>query len=247
MPEDYHPKLVFRSAIESIRGSYIASAMTKRQGLVQQALEVAKGTGAIADFQPTSSRQRFDFEVSLTGSPREMAAIEVKGGEGNSINISQRPLWASEFALWCHLDGAIVNEPSYGVSSIIFNRVASEMVKRGKHVDMVFFRDALCNTAVRPCPKCQRTRSAELGAAPDVFLMPQRLPTENDPKPPFHTMDTVLLPTRILKAYGVAPDEFEDHLWQVSIGLTRDARRRLVREISVYHKGQLVESRRSAR
>jgi len=99
-PADYHSKLVLRSAVESIRGRYIASSMTQRQGLVATVLEAMKQAHLIAEYQAQGSTQRFDFQVMLRSQPMEMAAIEVKGGEGNSINISERPLWASEFVLW---------------------------------------------------------------------------------------------------------------------------------------------------
>ena len=153
VPADYHSKLVFRSAIESIRGTYIASSLTQRQGLVAEVLQNMKVKALITDYRPRGVRGRFDFEVMVSSRPKVMAAIEVKGGEGNSINISERPLWSGEFIVWCHLDGAIVNQPSHGAGAIIFNRIANEMVKRGKQVDAVVFRDARCNTALRPCPK----------------------------------------------------------------------------------------------
>ena len=81
-----------------------------------------KQMNLIVEYQLQGAAQRFDFQVMLTSQPKEMAAVEVKGGEGNSINISERPLWANEFILWCHLDGAIVNQPSHGAAAIIFNR-----------------------------------------------------------------------------------------------------------------------------
>ncbi len=148
VPEDYHPKLIFRSAVESIRGRYIASSVTQRQNLVAATLEVMKQEGMIVCYQSTSGRQRFDFEVVAKTTPKTMHCLEVKGGEGNSINISERPLWADEFILWCHLDGAIVNQPSHGAEAIIFNRVACEMVKRVKHVDAVIIRG--CQMQYRP-------------------------------------------------------------------------------------------------
>lgn len=190
-PAGYHSKLVFRSAVESIRGTYIASSLTQRQGLVADVLSFMKRNGLIADFQPQGARQRFDFEVMIEPRQKEMAAIEVKGGEGNSINISERPLWAREFIVWCHLDGAIVNQPSHGAAAIIFNRISSEMVKRRKHVDALIFKDARCNTPLRPCPKYGgRQTSNELGVAPDIFLMPQAVPSEQSPNPPIHSVNS---------------------------------------------------------
>lgn len=247
-PKDYHEKLVFRSAVESIRGTYIASSLTGRQGLVAEALEVLCKQNLIADFSPMSARERFDFEVKVTTNPKVMAAVEVKGGEGNSINISARPIWADEFILWCHLDGAIVNEPAHGAGAIIFNRVSSELVKRGKQVDAVIFRDARCHTPLRLCPKYKdKQPSKALGVAPDIFLMPRAIPTEEAPKPKTHDLKTTYLPARILAAYGVPPGEFDNHVWQVSIELGRDPNGRLARVTKVFHKGKLIEERHSLR
>lgn len=247
-PADYHSKLVFRSAVESIRGTYIASSLNQRQGLVADVLEVMKRNKLIADYKPQGARQRFDFEIMLSSHSREMAAVEVKGGEGNSVNISERPLWASEFIVWCHLDGAIVNQPAHGARAIIFNRVASEMVNRKKHVDAVIFKDARCNTPLRPCPKyASRSPSPQLGVAPDIFLMPRRIPSPEDPEPPPHDLNSIRLPIKILNAHGVKPDEYGDHLWQVVIAVFRDTRGREVRETKVFHKGTLIKSAKSAR
>lgn len=245
-PVDYHSKLVFRSAVESIRGTYIASSLTQRQGLVAGVLETMKQTHLIADYQPQGSAQRFDFQVMLTSKPKEMVALEVKGGEGNSINISDRPLWANEFILWCHLDGAIVNQPSHGAAAIIFNRVENEMVKRGKHVDVVVFKDARCDTPLRPCPKYgKKAPTTGLGVAPDIFLMPSTVPTENNPNPEPHSLDTTVLPARILTAHGVPRKDFYRHIWRVSIALVKDGKGRILRETKVYYRGKLIECRRS--
>ena len=247
-PADYHPKLVFRSAVESIRGTYIASSLPQRQGLVATTLQVMKQQGLIAEYQGQGAAQRYDFQVMVSSGPKKMVALEVKGGEGNSINISERPLWAAEFILWCHLDGAIVNQPSHGAAAIIFNRVANEMVKRHKHVDAILFKDARCNTPLRPCPKYfNKPVSSVLGVAPDVFLMPQGIPTLEEPKPPPHHLSSLLLPEKVLTVHGVAPHEFDDHVWEVSIELVEGKGGRVLRETKVWHKGELVGSGRSTR
>lgn len=247
-PKDYHSKLVFRSAVESIRGTYIASSLTGRQGLVAHVLQVMKLGGLIQDYQLQAPVRRADFQILTSSTPRFMSAIEVKGGEGNSINISVRPLWANEFILWCHLDGAIVNQPSHGAAAIIFNRVAGEMVRRGKHVDAIVIKDSRCHSPLRPCPKYANIPPHEvLRVAPDIFLLPQSVPTEEDPSPPPHDMSTTRLPVLILKAHGVPQAEFPSHLWPVSISLVKDSHGRLLRETRVFHEGKLLEARTSAR
>lgn len=118
----------------------------------------------------TGNSRRYDFVVIVENDPDYIAAIEVKGGEGNSINISERPLWAKEFCVWSHLDGAIVNQPGHGAHSII-NRLTNELVRRHKLVDALFFKDILCGTRTRPCPKySDRMETIGLNAAPDVFV-----------------------------------------------------------------------------
>jgi hypothetical protein len=246
-PGDYHPKLVFRSAVESIRGTYIASSLTQRQGLVAQTLEALRDMHLIASYKPQTAAQRFDFEVLISSQPRKMGAIEVKGGEGNSINISERPLWADEFILWCHLDGAIVNQPAHGAGAIIFNRVSSEMVKRHKHVDAIVIKDSRCGTPLRPCPKYPKKEPGGLGVAPCIFLLPQRLPSASDPSPLSHDSKTIALPFGILTAHGVAPSGYSEHLYEVMVEVVQTAKGRVARKTSVYHAGKLIESRTSVR
>jgi hypothetical protein len=211
-PIDYHGGLVFRSAIEHIRGSYIASSVTEREAMVRDVLENLDQRNLIHTFKHTAKDQRYDFEIALQVDL--FAALEVKGGEGNSINISDRPLWASEFGVWCHLSGAIVNSPASGARSVV-NRLTNELVRRGKQVDVLFFKDRLCGTRVRPCPKYPgREERIGLHAAPDVFLLPQRQPVYapddpdlHDPSPPVHGIDTLRLPTMILDLFDVPPEQ----------------------------------------
>jgi hypothetical protein len=245
VPEEYHAKKVFRSAVETIRGQYIASSITARHAMIQWVFEGLKQRGEITDFEHTGGTKRYDFEVLFSLEPRTGGAIEVKGGEGNSINISDRPIWAEEFLLWCHLDGAITNQPSHGAYSIIFNRLASELVKRRKLVDALIIRDALCGTALRPCPKHRKGIKPER-VAPDIFLFPQRAPTMDDPRPPAHSLDTLRLPRMILDFFEVKASDYDKHLWEVRVELftkTTKQGERASRRTIVYHQGRKLEER----
>ena len=248
VPEDYHDKKVFRSAIETIRGQFIASSGTGRHAIVEWVLEGIKTRKDIAGFEHTGDRHRYDFEVLFSLEPRTAGAVEVKGGEGNSINISERPIWADEFIVWSHLDGAITNQPSHGASSIIFSRLTSELVKRNKRVDALIIRDALCGTPLRPCPKYGQSVDPE-GIAPDIFLFPQRVPTLDDPRPPVHSLQTLRLPRMILDFFGVRPRDYAKHLWEVQVEIfnkaTRRGSERTARRTTVYHQGNKLEERES--
>ncbi len=240
-PVDYKGGLVFRSAIESIRGTFIAFSTTGREGLVRDILENLLQHRQIADYRQSSSSGRYDFTISLERNPDYFAALEVKGGEGNSINISERPLWAKEFDVWCHLDGAIVNQPAHG-AHLIVNRLTNELVRRHKLVDALFFKDILCGTRTRPCPK-YRGHGDKIGlkTAPDVFLFPQRIPSVDDPEPPIHTLDTLRLPGLILELFGIRAAAQEKHVWQVHVKVVVLPNGQHQRVVQVRHQGTIVD------
>ena len=75
-PTDYKSGLVFRSAIESIRGSFIASSTTGREGLVKDVLENLVHRSYIVNYAQNSSRARYDFTITLEQNPDRFAAIE---------------------------------------------------------------------------------------------------------------------------------------------------------------------------
>lgn len=239
-PTDYKGSLVFRSAIESIRGTYIASSTAGREALVGQILVALSQRQWIADYSYSSGSGRYDFTVVLSREPDVFAALEVKGGEGNSINISERPIWAREFGIWCHLDGAVVNQPSHGARAVV-NRLVNELVRRHKQVDVLFIKDILCGTRVRPCPK-YLDREAEMGAetAPDIFLFPQRIPTLVDPEPPTHTFETLRLLGLVLDLFGIDHAARPAHTWDVKLRVVESHSGRVNAITTVWHQGQLI-------
>jgi hypothetical protein len=240
-PVDYSGGLVFRSAVESIRGSYIASSTIGRQHLVKKVLNGLKYKNKIVDYTDESSSKRWDFTVRLEKDPDYFMALEVKGGEGNSINISERPLWAKEFGVWCHLDGAIVNQPEHGAHSIV-NRLTNELIRRGKQVDILFFKDSICGTRTRPCPKYPSMEDQqEIKIAPDIFLFQKAIPTLNDPQPQIHTLESLKFPKLILDEFGVSPESRSEHVWEVYVKLEKTNNHKLRRVTKVIHKGRVID------
>ena len=241
-PPDYKQGLVFRSAVESIRGSFIASSTTAREALVGDVLENLQQRGSIADYKKTAGARRHDFDVSVDRDPDYFAALEVKGGEGNSINISERPLWAKEFGVWCPLDGAICNHPAHGAHSIV-NRLTNELVRRRKLVDVLFFKDILCGTRARPCPKYPGNEDKiGLRGAPDIFFFPQHIPSLDAPEPPVHTFDTLRLPRLILDLFGVDAHHYAEHTWEVHVSVVPLPNKNARREVEVWHEGEVVDA-----
>ncbi len=244
-PEDYRNSLVFRSAVESIRGTFIASSTVGREAFVDAVIADLLKHNRIADYAHTSSTSRHDFTIAVERNPDYFVALEVKGGEGNSVNISERPIWAREFAMWSHLDGAVVNQPAHGAHSII-NRLTNELVRRHKLVDVLFFKDVLCGTRARPCPKYWgKEEQIGLLAAPDIFLFPQRIPNIDDPEPPVHTLHTLRLPGLILELFGITPNDLEKHMWQVHVRIINHKNGKLSRDLQIVHQGVVVDTSRS--
>ncbi|MEW6668069.1 MAG: hypothetical protein AB1512_22890 [Thermodesulfobacteriota bacterium] len=241
VPQDYRGSEVFRTAIESIRGHYAASMTTPRQEFVRRILELLAGKRLISEWQPAHKIERWDFEVEISSSPKRTSTIEVKGGEGNSLNISERSPYTQEFVVWCHLDGAIKNEPSRSVHSII-SRLVADTLKRKKHIDALIVRDRLCGSRLRPCPKYGSSADyPQEGPAPDVFLFPAQVPDVlKNPKPSIHNEASCGLPFRILDAFGVRKRDRAKHLWEVHISYEAETGRgehQVRRRVRIVHKG----------
>ncbi len=242
-PEDYHPKRIFRSAVETIRGSFIASSLTQRHQMVADVLSRLVEARKIDGFEPTPKATRHDFTIILTERPRVAAALDVKGGEGNSITITERPPWAQEFVMWCHLDGSIINQPSQGVHSIVVNRLANDLMRRGKVVDAIFFKDQLCGCPLRRCPK-YKGHVGNDQIAPDIFLMPRERPTPQQPSPRTHSPESLYLPGMVLDIFGVAPRDRPKHIWSVEIHLisvTKHGKQFYMRRTRILHRNKVVE------
>lgn len=238
--------MVFRSAVESIRGTFIASQTKEREAMVGSVLQRLADAEKIKGYQHTGGSERTDFKINVDKDYD--AAIEVKGGEGNSINISDRPAGAREFALWCHLDGGIVNQPSKSAHKVI-GRIVNEMTSYSKQVDLLFIRDKICGSAIRPCPKYRGADANALreksGICPDIFFFPQHVPTADIPNPPVHTMLSLKLPKLMLELFEVPEEQRVQHLWEVRVSLVEvtegKMKGKLPREVSIWHEGVQVD------
>ncbi len=218
-PEHYHRGMVFRSAIETIRGQQAGGQTAPREAYVSSVLEAMYAQNRLKTYEHTARGVRWDFSVELESNPLRTVAVEVKGGEGNSLNISNRPPGVAEFIIWCHIDGSIKNSPTKGTRAII-GRIVADIIKAPKQIDCLVIRDVLCGTAARPCPKYARHEYPPLGPAPDIFLFPSAVPIfgKNEHPSP-HSPASCLFPFRLLETYGVEEKDFDKHVHYVDIRL----------------------------
>lgn len=225
-PEEY--QLLMPSAIASLSGSHRALHQTPREDFVRQVLRGLESANLIEGFHDnTRSRGRFDFSVRTLG--ERTVAFDSKGGEGNSITISARPLDCHEFGIWSHFTGSLAKPP--GVQA---RAVASRMLKvmlnkqeQTKRYDWLIVWDNLCGSDVRPCPEAQ-------GAVyPCVILFPQVQPTKSSPHPQLHDLGSVELPSLIFDYLGLREEQRGEHAWQCEIELER-------RGTSWYRKARFI-------
>ncbi|MGI8922980.1 MAG: hypothetical protein ACR2HJ_02895 [Fimbriimonadales bacterium] len=218
-PAHYHRSNVFRSAIETIRGQQAAIQTVPREQFVGRILEAMEDKGLLSSAQKTPPGVRWDFTAELETNPRRRVAIEVKGGEGNSLNLSNRPPDYQEFIIWSHLDGSVIHSPARGAQAVI-GRVVADIIKAPKQIDALIFRDKLCGTEARPCPKYAGGSHPVLGPAPDIFLLPSAVPIfGRDLHPPVHTEATCSFPFRLLDFFGVSIENRPIHVHTVDIRL----------------------------
>lgn len=238
-PSSYLNESVFRHALESIRGTFIASAQAPREQSVEQVLIGMRQRGMIRDFEflGRNPESRVDFRVHLHGD--YTAAIEVKGGEGNSWNISERPDWANEYIAWGHLDGSL-NDPRHGVHAIIITRVVQDFIQREKKFDAILFKDRLCGTAARPCPKYENQMPGNNLVAPDLFLLPREIPAANAPSGSTHDHTTLRFPYLVLDYFGVPIELRGTHTFEVRVS-RNVKRRRQNYGVDVIHQGRRVD------
>lgn len=202
------------SAIASLTGTHRADQQAPRERFVREVLEGMRSSGLITSFSDnTHESGRFDFSVTTRSSRK--VTLDAKGGEGNSITISSRPLDCHEFGIWSHLTGSLAKAP--GVQA---QKVASRMLKvmlnreeDSKRYDFLIVWDSFCGSAVRPCPM------AGARVFPCVILFPQVQATKTSLHPPLHDLTTTELPALLFDHLELNDSERIEHVWQCDIEL----------------------------
>jgi hypothetical protein len=244
--------MVFRSAVESIRGTFAATT-SPRTAFTNGILERMRQADLLQSWQAIGGRGRCDYSVVLTSDKKDFrVAIESKGGEGNSFNIGDRPNWSDEYIIWGHLDGAIVNQPAHGAASNLFTRLTPEIIANGKKVDAYVVLDRFCGTRIRPCPKMPPDSVGTM-PPPCVFLLPRGIPSAKTRSPRLARLDEVQFINQLLALFNVKDADRTHHVKQVSIEVFRQRDRGgknsykdiPMRRVTVYQGDTELESHES--
>lgn len=238
--QEFYDSGLYRGAIESIRGTFVASMREKRD-FVSRVLNWMQDQGAIKEWFSAGESNRHDYTVEMYSGTTTV--IELKGClDGNNTTIYERPPHANEFLLWsvCHNAGA---DPRHNVWSGIHTRLSADIISRNQQVDGLIVWDMACGTVGRPCPKLANdpARATEVGPytlpPPCIYLFPATVPSpRNNPNPAPQSIDQVEFLNALHKAFGGTEDEIN----QVSIEVAYEGRD-TKRKTEVYRGGVLVK------
>jgi hypothetical protein len=153
-----HPSdwaLLLRATVEKMRGENAATIKNK-QRFIDAVLGYCKQRGVIKSCEFIGSgagrRRRQDYEIVLPDNTR--VCVEAKGcGDGNNMNIWDRPSWADEFVVWSLCPESLAKDPGMGVWSAVSNRLMQKITVEQQRVEAFVFWDDRCGTPLRKCPK----------------------------------------------------------------------------------------------
>lgn len=209
---------ILPSAVASLTGKFRSDDGNAREAFVCAVLDELKKKELILDYEDcTADRSRYDF--SLLSNSRHKIVVESKGGEGNSVTLTHRPIGCDELVIWCQLTGAVQVPMQRQVQSII-GRLVKVMVNKSeqsKRYDVLVVWDQFCGTQCRSCPGAPAG-----GIIPCIYLFPQVQPTKINPCPDLHNLNTVEFPMLLAKHLGISRDLLEQHTWVIGIKLSRN-------------------------
>lgn len=241
--QEFYDSGLYRGAIESIRGTFVASMREKRD-FVSHVLNWMQDQGAIKEWFSAGESNRHDYTVEMhTGTT---TVIELKGClDGNNTTIYERPPHANEFLLWsvCHNAGA---DPRHNVWSGIHTRLSADIISRNQQVDGLIVWDMACSTAGRPCPKLSSdpARATQVGPytlpPPCIYLFLATVPSpRNNPSPAPQSIDQVEFLNALHEAFAGTDDEIN----QVNIEVGYEGRD-TKRKTEVFRGGVMVKGSR---
>jgi hypothetical protein len=233
-PVDYD--LLFRSAIESIRGVFSATAEDKRKFL-QVVFDKMKDSGAVKEWQSIGTKGRQDYRIMLPN--KRSICVEAKGcPDGNNMNIWERPTWAEEFIVWSQCPDSLQHNPGHGIWSGVSVRLVPKMVVERQQIDAFVFYDGRCGSKHRQCPKSfgltddLRSKATDVKGYPDsrwmppptIYLFPRTIPHPHTNKqPPVHDLRSCQFANALLETFKVPRAKREEYTNWVKVETKADS------------------------
>jgi hypothetical protein len=209
--DDY--KLIKLSIINSIKGEQIAHEERSRQDFVVDVYLEPARKQKMLQYEDLSQTGKCDFVGTLFSDSRgKRFGLEVKGGEGNSVTLLDRPRDAETFVVWSHLD-VMSNTPAENMRAVL-GRVVKQMInadEKRQKVDFLVFYDEWYRNGVKTF--------REGKSVPDVFVFPSSIPTKTQPHPTLPSIEGDLFLTTLFKVVGgIGLDaEAKRHIWYCDV------------------------------
>ncbi len=241
---------LFRSAVESLRGTQAAS-MAEKKGFIREVLSRLQQSARINSFEFTGAGDRHDYQIELPNNRK--AIIESKGClDGNNSTVYTRPPNADEFLIWslCQNPGA---DPKHNIWSGIHTRLGGKIIAEKERVDALIVWDMLCGSIGRPCPKTRTGAGLFLKGEefppPCIYLFPRTVPDpRNNPCPAVWKLHEVGLASALFAEFGGVPADVIDVLLEVRMnGANVERKTRLMRNNETLVESGWTELKRASR
>jgi hypothetical protein len=209
--QDYD--LVRLAAINSIKGQIVAKEERTRQAFVESVFLKPAKERKILSYKDTSLTGKCDFEGNFVKGHH--FGLEVKGGEGNSVTLLERPANAEIFVVWSHLD-VMSNSPAKNMNAVLA-RVVKQMINKDEKrqkVDFLIFYDEWYRSGVKVFKSGP--------PLPDVFVFPVSIPTRENTHPSLPSISSNIFLNSLFDVVGNVQhqsDVAKKHIWLCDIEL----------------------------
>jgi hypothetical protein len=199
---DYQREL--KDAIFSLGGTFRQSHGAANEDTVRQVfLEPALKQGYLT-YTDQRGTERIDFKGRLERTD-EVFAMDVKGGEGQSIGHLLVPENTDILTLWSERNARNTKAPASRLNEVI-NRAVRWGFNQRKDMALMVIRDE---------PAGARTDEGRV--IPDIVVFPTRFPTPNDPEPPLRSLNNFhfleILFETLIDETDLYSEGVQKHLW----------------------------------
>lgn len=201
-PGDYQREL--RDAVFSLGGTFRQSHGADNEDVVREVfLEPATEQGHLS-FTDQRGSERIDFKgrIEATG---ETFAMDVKGGEGQSIGHLLVPENTDILIFWSERNARNTKSPSSRLNEVI-NRAVRWGLNQREDPQYMIIRDP---------PAGARTEDGRV--IPDVVIFPVEYPSPDNPDPSMPTLDQLHFPSILFETTAgiedIEDEQCQKHIW----------------------------------
>ncbi|ELZ39763.1 hypothetical protein [Halorubrum tebenquichense] len=191
------------TAIHSLDGTIKAKRGKDNEDVVREVFLGPGQEAGLLEFTDQRGSERIDFKGTLaTG---DTFAMDVKGGEGQSIGHLLVPSNTDVLSLWSERNSRNTKSPASRLNEVI-NRAVRWSLNQSEDLSVMVVRDE---------PAGARTDEGEV--IPDVVVFPEEFPTPENPNPSMPDIDDLeyaRIVFEILTGNGdLSAEETRKHIW----------------------------------